>query len=153
MCLTPERREVLTAEEDILVYKLLRKGPNGYYSPVYVTRWEPNETKTVPNFTGKDRSSKLHFGQHRNVKFTNEIPLCVDQIYQGLHAFRTKPAWVDDENMIAAEMTIPKGTKYIIGENGDIVSLALRFNRSTDENFVLVDLADLGMADRWSDDK
>jgi hypothetical protein len=153
MCLTPEKREVLTAEEDIPVFKILRKSPNGYYSPVYATKWEPNETKTVPHFTGKDRTSKLHFGQLRNVRFTDQIPLCVDQIYQGLHSFRTKPVWVDDEKAIVAEMTIPKGTKYVIGEHGDLVSLALRFDWDTDGDFVLLDIADFGIADRWNNNE
>jgi len=128
MCLTPLNREILTAEEDIPVFKILRVTSNGYYSPVYSAKWEQGETKIVPDFSGKVPNS-FHFGQQRNVWFNDQLPLFVDRIYHGLHSYHKVPLWTSEEDASVFKMTIPKGTKFIVGENGDLVSLALRFDR------------------------
>lgn len=139
MCLTPLKREILTAEDDIPVFKVLDVSPLGFYSPVYRTKWELNETKTVLSFSGK-----IQGGQYRNVRFTDVVPANVDRIYEGLHSFRESPIWIDRIGQQIFRMTIPKGTKYILGENGDIVSLALRFSSEMEIDFWGRLNADLG---------
>jgi hypothetical protein len=124
MCLTPLFREVLTAEKDILVFKILDTFPHGYYSPIYRTDWQKGETKMVPHFTGTTELGT------NPVVFTNEMPEWVDRIYQGLHSYRNVPFWANNHYTDIFPMIIPKGTKYIIGAKDDIVSLALRFDAS-----------------------
>jgi hypothetical protein len=118
MCLIPKFRQVFTAEEDIPVSKVLEVTSNGYYSPIYRMKWEQGETKTVPDFSGKNP---------RNIRFTDQIPFVVNEIYHGLHSFSSSSFGVYSPHDIF-KMTIPKGTKYIVDDNVDIVSLALRFD-------------------------
>jgi hypothetical protein len=127
MCLIPKFRQVFTAEEDIPVFKVLEVTSSGYYSPIYRMKWEQGETKTVPDFSGKNPHDKLHFGQLRNIRFTDQIPFVVNEIYHGLHSFSSSSFGVYSPHDIF-KMTIPKGTKYIVDDNVDIVSLALRFD-------------------------
>lgn len=122
MCLTIKEHEVKVATEDIPVFKILNTPGMGYYSPVYhKTWWKIGETKEVPAFSG------------RRTNFSDTIPFNCFVVLEGLHSYDPTKRTVESchSHMIGgvvADMTIPKGTKYIVGENGELVSLALRFD-------------------------
>ncbi len=121
MCLHILENEVKTASEDILVYKLLYSTVDGFMSPVYDAYWTLGETKTIAAFSAG------------RLLFTGTIPFGVTVISQGLHSYDPNKLNLDDigtfhRDEVITKMYIPKGTQYIVGTIGELVSLSLRFD-------------------------
>jgi len=98
---------IKTAKEDMIVYKVVRRGNISLYQRF---KYKPNTLYRL--------RKKLVIIKHR----LNPNP----QVDAGFHAYQNK--WVRDvfleEKLVA--FTIPKGAKYVVGDNGDIVSTSIR---------------------------
>ena len=118
MCLDlTKESKVLTARKDIPVVKWLCPNGNGQLnSPYYSTTWSRRGTKTVPHFTGM-------YG----VILDDTLGGAGNVINAGLHSYSVRRGRKEvKEGGNHYEAVIPKGTKYIRGANGEVVSLALR---------------------------
>ncbi len=128
MCLTIRDRKIHTAETDFAVYKLLELSRGGVLrSPYFSTKWELGEAKRESCF-----NSWYHLeGDFLTEKlFINEIPPYVEIVEKGFHAYTTlKMAefWkVRSPELIVCLMVVPKGSKYILGHNDEIVTNSMR---------------------------
>jgi len=121
MCLYPKSPHVLIAPYDFHVYKNFFSGKEkGTLSSAYMeTTWCVGETKRTTYFADDVQPT---------IKFKTRFPKWnyTVEVGQGLHAWQTKKQAVSQFGHITARCTIPKGTPYIIGNKGDIVSLVLR---------------------------
>lgn len=126
MCLSIAERTIFVADEDIVVYKRLRRKHGGVFcSPYFPAEWIVGETKILRHFV----ASGDNFQQY---PFTDVIPDNINTVGYGLHAyseFHTTRAEIPNpfQQDIVGKFIIPKGTKYIKGMYGDVVSLALKF--------------------------
>lgn len=121
---------VLTAKKDITVYKVVELRPDNTYRSQYV-------------------SFKYNLGQHyksgenwpEGICYTQE-PLIGGDVYRhmiffGFHSYDTLPfaqikleqSWDDSIQTYIVECRIPKGAKYIEGDNHDIISDQIIVNR------------------------
>jgi hypothetical protein len=121
MCLNIDSR-IKTAKEPITVYKTLYSRNDGsYYSPFWYCGYRIGEEKSVPQFGFNYWSGFLNFvGRYINLQRV--------EVYEGLHAYR----FLDEAEVhayspgaVVVECIIPKGARYIVGRNQDIVSTRL----------------------------
>jgi hypothetical protein len=113
MCLIA-KTEIRTANRSITCYKRLLRYPNGTLkSPYYGEVYEVGETKEVKFFTDEN--------DRKIVRRTNPTA-----INQGLHAFTTLEKARRIQLYTVIRCVIPKGTKYVLGDEGDIVALKLK---------------------------
>lgn len=114
MCLSINKKfhknnKPLKAEKDIRVYKCLDVNQFGITTPFMYYPINFEEGKCILT--------------SRKLKVTSE-----DTIIEGIHAYCTKERATVTSSMFPETGTtifkafIPKGTKYFIGDNGDIVS-------------------------------
>jgi hypothetical protein len=130
MCLTIAKLEhgVETASKDIKVYKLLRVRGGVAASPYQRLRYKSGDDKKVCYFT---------MGYERRC-FNKDFPLNLSKnpiseyIHAGLHVYTNKreAASYCLSDRILVECTIPKGTKFIRGTDGEIVTLRLKVGRA-----------------------
>lgn len=116
MCLTPKTGKVLTTHKDKVVYKVLEKTDKNFVSPYRFFTYK----------IGK----KYEVNEH----YFNEKEHDIVEIYNGLHSYSSiKHArnmsfpLTSYEKLFVA--IIPKGSKYLYGNNGDIVSNKLIVKR------------------------
>jgi hypothetical protein len=119
MCLDlTKESKILTARRDITVVKWLVRTSGGQLkSPYKNCTWSRRELKTASRFTG-DYGAPVHESLKRHTA-----------INEGLHAYnvtRGRKECKDCPDALHYEAVIPKGTKYIRGKDGEVVSLALR---------------------------
>jgi hypothetical protein len=129
MCLISRTGKVETAKKDIKVFKMLQKSFGKFMSPYQYQPYKTGQTKTVK-----------HFSDYLDLPLLKNVPIGTE-IFQGLHSFTTKlraqrelqanEFWAPS---FIVEATIPKGTKYIMGDDGDIVSLKLTIGKSVAGN-------------------
>lgn len=99
----------LIAKKEIKVHKVLCFENNKYYSP----------------YRGMKYQKGFHY---TNNKFTKDIFFCIDRWYlninAGLHSFvfGKIPPQYSSTSYKVVEMYIPKGAKYFLGTNNEIVS-------------------------------
>ena len=120
MCLYPRTNHILIADRDIVVFKSFdRVNSTCLASPYMSTKWNIGETKTVGSFGDDDNPRR---------RFQKKLPKYETiQIGRGLHAYQLKSTALRiGYGDVVARCIIPKGTPYIIGSYGDIVSLALK---------------------------
>lgn len=108
---TAKKSSIPVAKEDIKVYKLLQKRTN--LSPYQMAKYEKGKLHESPII----RYIRVSLFPHG----------CYYKVEQGLHAYRTiekaKSRFSYQERYCkVVEMIIPKGSKYYIGTNDDIVS-------------------------------
>ena len=127
MCLTikdtfHKKGKPLVAERSILVYKMLERYAGKKYNSLYHTPY----MGTPINFCDEGD----------NMYFYKTTRLQKDSIYinKGIHSFSDKKTAIDEVNMYnEGELyrmsmhyaVIPKGSKFYIGDDGDIVSTNL----------------------------
>ena len=123
MCLTVRLEEFLSAKEaikistkyakkDIIVWKRVNIIDDGYArAPFRYSLYDSPVIETT-EFTGSVRNS---------YNFED----CLD-VFQGIHAYRDE-AEARRKFGTVVKCIIPKGTPYILGDNGDVVSLCLYF--------------------------
>jgi hypothetical protein len=129
MCLISRTGKIETAKKDIKVFKMLQKSFGKLVSPYQYQPYKTGQTQTV-----------RHFSDGSDLKILNNHPIG-KSVYAGLHSFTTKlraqrelsanEFWAPS---FIVEATIPKGTKYIMGNDGDIVSLKLIIGKSVAGN-------------------
>jgi hypothetical protein len=110
---------IQTTTKNKTVYKRLvdLKGlKHEYYSPYQGTAWEIGVTRKEPGF------GTLFF------KFYTKVQPR-DEIYEGIHAYSTKAAAKREmrPDEIIGKFIIPKGAQYVLGEDGEIVALEMKF--------------------------
>lgn len=120
MCLTPISKEK-TAKKDILVYKVIDDLDKSFH---YNFQYTPNETYNL------DKKLAVVETCH---SIDNYELISEKIINEGFHSFDSlEPAgdwyWVSLKRGISklVEFTIPKGAKYYIGTNGELVSSSIR---------------------------
>jgi len=113
MCLIPKTK-IKTANRSITCYKrfVTRRRTGELVSPYQATVYSLGETKEVPFFTDE---------VERKIKKRTDVKA----INAGLHAYTTLKRATNIEFYTIARCLIPKGTKYALGSNGDIVALKL----------------------------
>lgn len=96
---------IRVAKEDITVYKWLEGKGNSLVTPYMGTAVEPRQLMTTPDFTLSGQAWII--------------------VNRGIHAFREyATAWRNGGDQIY-KCTIPKGSRYIIGDGQEIVSTNL----------------------------
>lgn len=124
MCLEIADPLIREAEEDIKVYKILVRSDGILWSPYFGGSWYKGQTKTLSHFS--ESKDTLNMNPIREF-----VPLHVSKIGYGLHSFArldvAEAAMEVFNGTVLANFVIPKGTKFIVGQNGDLVSLALTF--------------------------
>jgi hypothetical protein len=123
MCLSlNSRSKVLVARTDIVTYKNVKKAsPNAtktFHAIHFRQKYELGKVITVPTFSVY-RASFVG-------DFTNTIPYGAAAVHRGLHSASKKEQATLYGGDVTLECVIPKGTKYIRGDNREIVSLALK---------------------------
>lgn len=102
------------AKEDIVVYKLLNKVGKEYSSFFRYMPYKQNTLYTVPRFV---KDSCMCYASDNFYGY----------IEDGLHAYTKMHNFIAYRGKVCIKMTIPKGTKYYISDDGtEIVSLALK---------------------------
>lgn len=109
MCLITTQKEPLIAEKDILVWKLINKNNVSLHQRFF---YSPN--KLFPKVGLNIFSSCVH-----------------KRIFRGYHAFRSRDAARIDRSYQCGDLKvvkfyIPKGAKYYIGDDNDIVADRIR---------------------------
>lgn len=107
MCLSLITRDYCIAREDIIVYKVLEKGCDGYYSPY--------------------RRSYVDITKGQQAIIEEKSDLFIDI---GIHCFTHlffAMAVANIQRNVLFKCYIPKGTKYYIGSDDDIVCEDLRY--------------------------
>lgn len=117
----------IVAEHSILVYKMLERYTGKEYNNRYHT---PFQGKTI-NFC--DEGDNMYF--YKTTSLQKDLSEYSNKyiITKGIHSFFDKETTIDevnayDERVIRMSMhyaVIPKGSKFYIGEDGDIVSTNL----------------------------
>jgi hypothetical protein len=125
MCLDVTRdSKILTAKRSMRVYKMLNGNKrDGLFSPYRYMTYEIGETYSVPNFKKTDG-----FYDDTVIR-SNKTLHRVGQVDAGLHSLTRKGALDKLESWGSRKIytaVIPKGTKYIIGGSGEVVSLKLK---------------------------
>lgn len=113
MCLTPHT-ERLTASHDIIVYKVLLKHESKLIAPFHYFEYSINETVYRTDFT-ESAFGEIEGGFHS--VFNISYALGYQHLLKSNH-------W--NREYVICKAIIPKGTIYIKGCNGDVVSLALK---------------------------
>lgn len=113
MCLDIKSRKIHTADKNITVYKLLSVGVKGSLrAPHRDTRYFLGKTKEVnANFSKQLNSGSINKGLHAFLK-----------------SYTARRYWVRHDLRVFAA-TIPRGSKYILGKGGQIVSTQLRIEK------------------------
>ena len=115
MCLNASHPKVKILKEDKKVYKILEYKPK---SPKY---------KYVSWYKG----FKYSFNTLYTIK--GKLTIYYGDVNEGFHAYRTKKAYKNsfawgNNRAVLVECTIPKGSEYFLGKNGDIVSNQIILN-------------------------
>lgn len=119
MCLIPKESAKI-AEEDIVVYKILSKRLDGFYtSPFKEAVYQIGELKTANIKYDKKPLQFDHCECYRTI------------ITEGLHAYTTEASamfmsFYLATNTFIAKAIIPKGAMYVLGEGKEIVSTQLK---------------------------
>lgn len=128
MCLTIRNKYkgVLVAKKDITVYKLVRVIPThaGFRFTAPYRHINYNIRKGVSTRTFGFRTYDDDV-----VRFIKHIPYGVYSVDDGIHAYTSKRAALNRlyTGRMIVKCIIPKGTRYILGHDSEIVSLKLRF--------------------------
>ena len=104
-----------TARKDITVYKLVVKRDGKYFTPYRFAPVEIGKTyysELIRYNKGVSNRPAVNVGIHSFVDLSSVIEL------KAIH-----------EHGVYAMCTIPKGSKYYVGNNGDIASNALRYDK------------------------
>jgi len=125
MCLDVTRdSKILTANRSMRVYKMLNGNKrDGLFSPYKYMTYKIGETYSVPNF----KKVSSFYGD--TIIRSNKTLQRMGQVDVGLHSLTKKSALKRLEGWSSRKIytaVIPKGTKYILGDSGDIVSLKLK---------------------------
>jgi len=128
MCLTPKpNSKIEIAKEDIPVFKVLRKSGKDFVGPYQSTVYVAGQLYTQSKFSASINST-ITFD------FEPQIPLDKVQIFEGIHAFVSYFDAVEATRYtgqpLIVNALVPKGTPYILGVKGDIVSLALKIENA-----------------------
>jgi hypothetical protein len=113
--------QIRIASRNIVVWKIFDTRSYfeyGLFSPYMGISWRAGETKTERSFTnhnGTPFRSVLRVGKPR-------------QVHRGLHSYNSEPTTYGAVGVrqVIRKCIIPKGTRYISGRCGEIVSLALK---------------------------
>jgi hypothetical protein len=107
---------LLTANNDILAYKYVKKEGNLIVSPYYRFYWEPGKIYHINKLTIVKELGTLcvNDGFHAYLAKT-------DQVQNGIIGLKTIRS-IHEKDCIIAKMIIPKGSKYVLGYVGYIVS-------------------------------
>lgn len=116
MCLTIANNSTkpLIAKKDILVWKVITKNNISIWREF---RYYPNKTYITKFY--------IECG---NLVYNYNMMFCT--VYSGFHAYlsrsiaRKVKSYVNDEKVV--KFIIPKGAKYYLGDDGDIVSNKIR---------------------------
>lgn len=115
MCLNIKgSREPLIAKKDILVYKRLERNYGVYETPYQ---------DTIVNIGS------------RGTRMKAELDIRGYSVYAGIHAYIDKKSVIRmaekilDSNTVIIEAIIPKGAKYLIGTNNDIVATEMKLGK------------------------
>lgn len=130
MCLNIQghQAEVLTAADDITVYKVItRKVDGDSYEAVYENYvYSTTDVMVAENFfLTADRvrqfdhfydrnGAKLSLGFHSFIKLEDAT-----ELFKRLTLHKSNNGWFNRVNLMVAKFIIPKGTQYIIGRNDD----------------------------------
>lgn len=119
MCLIPKESAKI-AEEDIVVYKVLSKRLDGFYtSPFMGAVYQIGELK-IANIKYDKRPSQFYYCESYRTIIT-----------EGLHAYTTEASAVFMSfylpiKTFVAKAIIPKGAMYVLGQGNEIVSTQLK---------------------------
>lgn len=137
MCLITENNIPLAAEEDIEVYKVMEVMTDVTGSPFGVPPYRP----FYSYHPGKNRPSEYDTAMYGNKPSETSLSYKHYVVEAGyLHAY-VKPGlayalqnklqieWDNDApNFKVVKMTVPKGTKYFLGDHNDIAAETLVWN-------------------------
>ena len=109
MCLTATHKKAKIAKEDIHCYKVFVVRNTHLISPYQKYRWYINKLITIPKFG--------------IINYSNGTK----DVHEGLHAYTKTGLYLNiilfaNSNAKVYNCIIPKGSKYYLGENEDIVS-------------------------------
>lgn len=140
MCLITEQIEPFIAEEDIIVYKLIRKDFSPAHEPrniIFVKGYKPmtyeigklNETeiKTSESFSvPTDEVEKGLIDKYGDNFRSNKLLISYGQ---GFHSFINNIDSFDNRNRLNVECTVPKGSEYYLDGLGFMVSNKIIINK------------------------
>jgi hypothetical protein len=130
-------KKPLVAEQDILVYKILRKITNKTPHQLYTFK------QGYVHYRFGPQKFKFNFGK-KHVYYPKPNPglraemKYIIEVRDGLHAYQNKAEatirlW--RSRTVIHKMIIPKGSEYFIGDNGDIVATKLWWPEANDSVF------------------
>ena len=106
MCLTSRTLDILIADRDIFVYKIID------CNNLSMHKMFPYKPNTLYRLRKALNPLRCNFSM-------------LYKVYNGFHSFITKPREYYCFHKVV-EFTIPKGARYMIGLYGDIVSTSIR---------------------------